>query len=302
MSASTCKINSVPTSVFWKSWTDVPFGFTSWAHRPLGVMTLSLAYRTGGTWNESDYSAMPAFDALLTEAEGQLDVDAAAQDVFDKIEALLQEDGPIVQPLWRIVRTGYDKRVQGFSMHPTQYIFAEKLVRLSRWLRLVAGRACYRGVDAARGIPRRCSSCSRYRPGTSPPTCSARSPRRSSATCGCSRTATWTRRRYAICAGSAAFVTGDMGHSRIFDVPVAGLVRAAARQHRRSSPGCSSRASFRSRSVWACWPACARGRRTDRVISGLCVVTTSIPPFASTVLVSAVLVFWLGLLARHQHA
>ncbi len=121
----TCKINSVPTSVFWKSWTDVPFGFTSWAHRPLGVMTLSLAYRTGGTWNESDYSN-PAFDALLTEAEGQLDVDARRK-TFDKIEALLQEDGPIVQPLWRIVRTGYDKRVQGFSMHPTQYIFAENL-------------------------------------------------------------------------------------------------------------------------------------------------------------------------------
>ena len=42
-----CKINSVPTTVFWKNWTAVPFGFTSWAHRPLGIMTLSLAYRTG---------------------------------------------------------------------------------------------------------------------------------------------------------------------------------------------------------------------------------------------------------------
>jgi peptide/nickel transport system substrate-binding protein len=120
-----CKINSVPTSVFWKNWTAVPFGFTSWAHRPLGIMTLSLAYRTGGTWNESDYSN-PEFDALLTQAEGQLDVDERRK-TFAKIEAMLQVDGPIVQPLWRIVRTGYDKRVQGFSMHPTQYIFAETL-------------------------------------------------------------------------------------------------------------------------------------------------------------------------------
>jgi len=120
-----CKINSVPTAMFWKNWTAVPFGFTSWAHRPLGVMTLSLAYRTGGTWNESDYSNAE-FDALLTEAEGLLDVDKRRA-VFAKIEALLQEDGPIVQPLWRIVRTGYDKRVKGFSMHPTQYIFAENL-------------------------------------------------------------------------------------------------------------------------------------------------------------------------------
>jgi peptide/nickel transport system substrate-binding protein len=123
------KINSVPTSVFWKNWTVVPFGFTSWAHRPLGIMTLSLAYRTGGTWNESDYSN-PEFDALLTQAEGLLDVDKRRA-VFAKIEALLQEDGPIVQSLWRIVRTGYDKRVKGFAMHPTQYIFAEDLTLAS---------------------------------------------------------------------------------------------------------------------------------------------------------------------------
>ncbi len=124
-----CKVNSVPTTVFWKNWTQVPFGFTSWAHRPLGIMTLSLAYRTGGTWNESDYSN-PEFDALLTQAEGLLDVDKR-REVFGKIEALLQEDGPIVQSLWRIVRTGYGKHVAGFSMHPTQYIFAENLTLVS---------------------------------------------------------------------------------------------------------------------------------------------------------------------------
>ena len=91
----------MPSTVFWKNWTAVPFGFTSWAHRPLGIMTLSLAYRTGGTWNESDYSS-PEFDALLTQAEGLLDVDKRRDGVRQKIEALLQEDGPIVQPLWRI--------------------------------------------------------------------------------------------------------------------------------------------------------------------------------------------------------
>ncbi len=88
-------------------------------------MTLSLAYRSDGTWNESGY-ANPEFDALLTRAEGLLDVDAR-REVFSRIEAMLRDDGPIVQPLWRIVRTGYDQRVKGFSMHPTQYIFAETL-------------------------------------------------------------------------------------------------------------------------------------------------------------------------------
>jgi peptide/nickel transport system substrate-binding protein len=39
----------------------------------------------------------------------------------------MQEDGPIVQPIWRKVQTGYDKKVKGFRMHPSQYIFGEQL-------------------------------------------------------------------------------------------------------------------------------------------------------------------------------
>jgi peptide/nickel transport system substrate-binding protein len=39
----------------------------------------------------------------------------------------MQEDGPIVQPLWRSVFTYYDKKVKGFHMHPTNYIFGEEL-------------------------------------------------------------------------------------------------------------------------------------------------------------------------------
>ena len=37
------------------------------------------------------------------------------------------EDGPIAQPLWRSIYTAYDKRVQGFELHPTLYIFGEQL-------------------------------------------------------------------------------------------------------------------------------------------------------------------------------
>ena len=120
-----CKINSVPTSVFWQGWTKVPFGFTSWAHRPLGLMTLGLAYRSGAPWNESSFSNAE-FDKLLAEAEAILDVEKRRV-VMAKLEKILQEDGPIVQPLWRQVQTAYDKKVQGFAMHPTQYIFTDEL-------------------------------------------------------------------------------------------------------------------------------------------------------------------------------
>src|SRR6266567_4023600 len=119
------KINVMPSTKYWEVWTKVPFGFTTWAHRPLGIMTLALAYRTGVPWNESKYSNHE-FDGLLTEAEGILDVNRR-REVIARLEAILQDDGPIVQPVWRALFTFHDKRVQGFKMHPTGYIFGHQL-------------------------------------------------------------------------------------------------------------------------------------------------------------------------------
>jgi peptide/nickel transport system substrate-binding protein len=119
------KINVMPSTQYWEVWTKVPFGFTTWAHRPLGVMTYSLAYRTGGSWNESDFSN-PEFDKLLTEAEGTLEVEKRRA-IMAKLEQIMLEEGPIIQPVWRAFFTFMDKRVQGFKMHPTGYINAREL-------------------------------------------------------------------------------------------------------------------------------------------------------------------------------
>ena len=119
------KINVMPSTQYWEVWTKTPFGFTTWAHRPLGVMSLALAYRTGVPWNESKYSN-PEFDRLLTMAEGTLDV-AARREIMAGLEKILQDDGPIVQPVWRAIFTFMDKRVQGFKVHPSLYIFGHQL-------------------------------------------------------------------------------------------------------------------------------------------------------------------------------
>ncbi len=119
------KINVMPSAQFWEVWDKVPFGFTSWTHRPLGFMVLSLAYRSGVPWNESHY-ANPKFDALLTKAEGTLDLDER-RGMIGQLERIMQEDGPMVQPLWRSLFVAYDKRVQGFRLHPTSYIFGQEL-------------------------------------------------------------------------------------------------------------------------------------------------------------------------------
>ena len=119
------KINVMPSTQYWEVWTKTPFGFTTWAHRPLGVMSLSLAYRTGVPWNESKYSN-PEFDRLLTIAEGTLDV-VARRELMAQLEKILQDDGPIVQPVWRAIFTFHDKRVQGYKAHPALYIFGHQL-------------------------------------------------------------------------------------------------------------------------------------------------------------------------------
>jgi peptide/nickel transport system substrate-binding protein len=118
-------VNIMPTAEYNKIWTDVPFGFIGWAHRPLGIMTLGLAYRTGQSWNESHYSN-PEFDRLLTEAEGLLDMEKR-RDVMAKLEAMLQEEGPIVQPVWNKIFQVFDKKIKGASAHPSLYVFCNEM-------------------------------------------------------------------------------------------------------------------------------------------------------------------------------
>ena len=118
-------INLLPSSDFWNVWDKVPFGFTSWTHRPLGFMVLGLAYRTGVPWNESNY-ANPEFDRILTQAEGTLDL-AERRDLIRQLEIIMQEDGPITQPIWRSVYSAWSDKVIGFRHHPTSYIFGNTL-------------------------------------------------------------------------------------------------------------------------------------------------------------------------------
>jgi len=117
-------IDVLPSAQFWDVWDKVPFGFTSWTHRPLGFMVLSLAYRSGVPWNESHYDNAD-FDAILTQAEGTLDLEERRQ-LIKQLEEIMQEDGPIVQPIWRAVFSVMDKKVKGFQKHPTNYFFGNE--------------------------------------------------------------------------------------------------------------------------------------------------------------------------------
>lgn len=114
-------LNVMPGAQYWDVWTKVPFGATIWYHRPLAMMIIGLAYRTGVPWNESGYSNKQ-LDDLLTQAEGTLDV-AARREMLSKIQQIMHEDGPIAQPLWRNNFTFYDKKVMGVTVHSSNYFF-----------------------------------------------------------------------------------------------------------------------------------------------------------------------------------
>ena len=115
----TLNINVMPQTKYWEVWTSAPFSATSWTHRALGTMVLSLAYRAGVPWNESGY-ANPDFEAALDEAEATLDVDKRRA-LMERVEKILQDDAVMVQSIWRPVYTIASKSVHGYPAHPTQY-------------------------------------------------------------------------------------------------------------------------------------------------------------------------------------
>lgn len=113
----TLELNTMPSASYWNIWTKTPFGFTSWSDRPLGVMTLKLAYRGGAAWNESNYNN-PEFDKALDKALGILDPELRRVEM-QKVEQILQDDAVIAQPLWRSVFSAASTKVHNYRVHPT---------------------------------------------------------------------------------------------------------------------------------------------------------------------------------------
>ncbi len=115
----------LPGSTFWNDWIGYPFSTTDWAHRPLGVQVLALAYRSGEPWNESGFSNAE-FDALLTEALAIADAEQR-REVMEKLQKITQDEGVIIQPYWRSIFRHHKPTVVGADMHPTFEIHVAKL-------------------------------------------------------------------------------------------------------------------------------------------------------------------------------
>jgi peptide/nickel transport system substrate-binding protein len=112
-------LNIVPSTEYWPVWNKVPFGLTFWAHRPLGVQTLDLAYRSGSAWNETHLADAP-FDAALDQAMSVVDPEAR-KGAMAGVETILQDRAVMVQPFWMNKFTAVSGRVRGYRVHPSDY-------------------------------------------------------------------------------------------------------------------------------------------------------------------------------------
>jgi peptide/nickel transport system substrate-binding protein len=106
----------MPGSTFWNDWTKYPFSATNWNMRPLGIQVVVLAYRTGGSWNETAYSN-PDLDKLIDKAL-TIGSDADRKPVMKEIQQTLQDSGIIIQPYWRNLYNHSVAAVKNHGMHP----------------------------------------------------------------------------------------------------------------------------------------------------------------------------------------
>ena len=118
------QLNIIEPARYWEQWTEVNLGITTWAHRPLGTMTLALGYTADAAglpvaWNETHW-VDEEFNSLLRQAERTLDIEAR-RDIMCQIEEIMQERGPIGISYWRKSWMVIRSEFQNVRAHPTGY-------------------------------------------------------------------------------------------------------------------------------------------------------------------------------------
>jgi len=114
-------LNTMPTSAYWDIWTETELGITSWGHRPLGTMVLSLAYTsdTAGNpvpWNESHW-VDDEFNELLEKALAIRDAEER-REVFKELQRIQMERGSIGIAYWMNMWGVYNPAYKNIYPHP----------------------------------------------------------------------------------------------------------------------------------------------------------------------------------------
>ena len=73
---------------------------------------------------DNDGELDPAEQSTITQADGTFDVEKRRA-LMVELETIMQEDGPITQPLWMNVFSSMDKRVKGYKANAQLLLFGE---------------------------------------------------------------------------------------------------------------------------------------------------------------------------------
>ncbi len=114
-------VKKVPADGYWSAiWMQAPWCGSSWYGRPTADLMLSIAYITGGAWNESMWSN-ERFDALVLEARKATDP-ALRSELYRECQIIMRDEGSTVTPVFTNWIDGYSARVRNFHGHPYGFL------------------------------------------------------------------------------------------------------------------------------------------------------------------------------------
>lgn len=108
----------IPSDSYWeKVWIKQPMLISSWDGRPMPDLILSIAYKTGGAYNETHWHN-ETFDKLLLEGRGALDF-ARRYEIYGECQRMLQEEGGVAVMAFIDILDAHGAHVKGMKPHPS---------------------------------------------------------------------------------------------------------------------------------------------------------------------------------------
>ena len=105
----------LPGSTFWNDWTKYAYSSTNWNHRPLGTQILALAYKSGVAWNESGLQTRSSTPCWPRPT--RLPMPTKRREVMGKLQAIMIEEGVVIQPYWRTAMRHHRENMVGVEKH-----------------------------------------------------------------------------------------------------------------------------------------------------------------------------------------
>jgi len=93
-------VERMPNDGYWSDvWLKKPFCLSGWGQRPTPDIIFTLAYASGGDWNESHFEH-ERFNELLVQARAELDEKKRAESYFE-MQKILRDEGSVIIPFFR---------------------------------------------------------------------------------------------------------------------------------------------------------------------------------------------------------